>query len=300
MNWYMKYHGDSWEEICNVLLYLKYEHEYQPISDKGGDMGIDGVVLSAGTAFQAYGIEPENKNPAQTTKNKIHADLTKLKSNEKEISEILGKAKIKIWILLLNRQIPHSSIHSYVKKKEAEVKDWQLSIIDPEFRVVICDPTFLETEYMELKKRQDSRIEINIEKPNIPTLDVLKSNEKYKKVVEKFKDIVGLEEAEQLAYMEIKAYFENTSQLDQIRKREPNLYNEIIDIRSGVEEEAKKGSLTAGNYHSWSNTKTVLNTRLFQQVGDRLGGNTFDRVCNFIIADWFVRCPLKFKNDTKA
>lgn len=73
--WYTELYGDGWEDRCNALLALKHGADYQPIGDKGGDLGLDGLVLCQGIAYQAYGQEPENQDPAKGVKDKIHADL---------------------------------------------------------------------------------------------------------------------------------------------------------------------------------------------------------------------------------
>jgi hypothetical protein len=295
--WYTAYHGDSWEEMCNVLLSLKHGTKYQPISDKGGDMGLDGLVLSDGIAYQAYGQESENQNPTKGIKDKIRDDLNKLKKNEKDIFEVVGDAKISKWVLLLNLQIPSSSIHTYAKTKEDDVKSWNLPFISDDFRVFVQPPSYFETEYLEYKKKKDERIEINISTNYAPSLSGLRQHDQFLAVLEKFKKISPESEsvAEHLAYKQFKEYFENAEQLSQVRKKEPDFYSEIEDIRFDVEAEAEEGSLLSGSFDSMSQTKNVLETRLNNKIGSRLGSNTLSRVRKYIIADWFVRCPLDFK-----
>lgn len=115
--WYLDYNGDAWEGICNVLLGTKYGTDYQPIGDKGGDLGLDGLNLRAGTAYQAYGQEPENKDPVSGVRKKIGTDLKKLQLNESDIAAIVGGKKIRSWALLLNKEIPHNDLHRYAKQK---------------------------------------------------------------------------------------------------------------------------------------------------------------------------------------
>jgi hypothetical protein len=99
--WYLDYHGDAWQHICNILLGFRDGIDYQPIGDKGGDLGLDGLTLRHGTAYQAYGQEPDNKDPVAGVRKKIATDLKKLQLNEAGIAEIIGAKKIKNWILLL-------------------------------------------------------------------------------------------------------------------------------------------------------------------------------------------------------
>ena len=293
--WYADYHGDSWEEMCNVLLGLKHGPNYQPISDKGGDMGLDGLVISEGIAYQAYGQEPENQNPTKGVKDKITKDLKKLKENEKDIIQVIGDAKISRWVLLLNLQIPSNSIHAFAKTKQDEVKSWNLPFISDDLQVFIQPPSYFKTEYLEHKKKKDDRVEIDIAPNYAPSMDGLRQHNQFLAVLEKFKKIASEDVAERLAYNQFKEYFENAEQLSEVSKREPDFYNEIEDIRSDVEKDAEMGSLLSGSYESMSQTQNTLEARLNSKIGSRLGNYTLTRVRKYIIADWFVRCPLDFK-----
>lgn len=294
--WYLDYNGDAWEGICNVLLGTKYGTDYQPIGDKGGDLGLDGLNLRAGTAYQAYGQEPENKDPVSGVRKKIGTDLKKLQLNESEIAAIIGSKKIRNWALLLNKEIPHNGLHRYAKQKETEVKSWGLSIIDPDFQVSIQTPSFLETEWLEYQKRRDDRIEVTVEDQPVPALVVLRQNENFKLVYEKFRVITDNdEEAEQLAYFELKNFLENSIQLSEIQRREPDFFSQIEEIRSDIENDAEQGSIAVGSWDSFSHVKTTLESRLNAVVGNRLGAKTLSRIRKYTIADWLVRCPLRFK-----
>ena len=294
--WYRELYGDDWEDRCHALLSLKHGSNYQPIGDKGGDLGLDGLSLSEGIAYQAYGQEPENKDPAQGVKNKIHADLAKLKKNQNEILELVGKNKIKRWLLLINKGIPHNSIHQYAKNQENEVKSWQLEFIDSDFQVIIQTPSYFETESLEYHKKKDDRIEVEIANPQVSSMSNIRENEHFMRVFNKFRKITDNDlDAENLALDEIKNYFENAIWLDETQKQQPEFYSSIEEVRSDVEADAKQGSIMEGSFVSFSNTKNTLETRLINKIGARLGTKTLENVRKYIIADWFVRCPLNFK-----
>jgi hypothetical protein len=293
--WHLDLSGDAWEAMCNTLLSLKYGPEYQTISDNGGDYGLDGLNLTKATAYQAYGLEMDNKNPLKGCKDKIHTDLKKLQKNAQDIIEILGDVKLKHWGLILNRKIPHSDLHKYLKTKEIELKSWNLPFIDPSFQAVILEPTYLEGEYLEFIKKKDGRIELDIPIVAAPDLSEIKENQKFLDVYNKFTAFVDQSEAEQLAYYEIQNYIENTIVLDEMRKREPEFFTEIEEIRSDLERDAEHGSLMEGSFASYTSTKDALNHRIDHKIGNRLGTITLGRVKKYIIADWLVRGPLRFK-----
>ncbi len=294
--WYKELYGDDWEDRCHALLSLKHAANYQPIGDKGGDFGLDGLNSSEGIVYQAYGQEPENNDPAKGVKDKIRNDLGKLKKNQNDILNLLGDKKIRRWILLINKDIPHNSIHQYAKDKENDVKSWQLEFIDDDFQVIIQTPSYFETESLEYHKKKDDRIEVEVPDPKTPSMSNIRQNKHFTKVFNKFQKIVDDDaDAERLALDEIKKYFDNAIWLDETRKQQPEFYSSIVEVRSDVESEANQGSIMEGSFASFSNTKDILETRLINKIGKRLGAKTLNNVRKYIIADWLVRCPLDFK-----
>src|SRR3989339_2211734 len=223
--WYSDYYGDEWEEMCNKLLPYKHGPTYQPVTDKGGDWGLDGFVVGQGIAYQAYGQEPENTDPKKGFTNKVSGDLNKLKTYQADIQEFLGDEKINQWVLLFNKQqIPHSDLHKYQTKKKSDVIKFGLPFIADNFSVIFQTPAYLETEYIENKKRIDSSIDVPIPLGTFEVIDELKSNDKYKAIYDKFSVIIDDDEtAHKLAYDEAKCYFEYAIQLDEIHRKEPEL-----------------------------------------------------------------------------
>jgi hypothetical protein len=203
-------------------------------------------------------------------------------------------------LLLLNKEIPSNDLHRYAKQKETEAKSWGLSIIDPDFAVFLQTPSFLETEWFEYRKRRDDKIEIDIGDLSTPALVLLRQNPDFQKVYDKFRVITDDDyQAEQLAYSELKNFIENSIQLSEIQRREPDFFSKIEEIRSDIEADAEQGSIASGTWDSFSHIKTSLEYRLDTVVGNRLGHKTLSRVRKFTIADWLVRCPLRFKTNRR-
>ncbi|RWK73137.1 MAG: hypothetical protein EOR45_34095 [Mesorhizobium sp.] len=93
----------------------------------------------------------------------------------------------------------------------------------------------------------------------------------------------------------MKNFLENSIQLSEIQRREPDFFSQIEEIRSDIENDAEQGSIAVGSWNSFSHVKTTLEARLNAVVGSRLGTKTLSRIRKFTIADWLVRCPLRFK-----
>jgi len=88
---------------------------------------------------------------------------------------------------------------------------------------------------------------------------------------------------------------ERNTAYSEMQRRQPDFFSEIEEIRSEIESDAEQGSIVVGSWDSFSNIKTTLEYRLNAVVGGRLGTKTLSRVRKYTIADWLVRCPLRFK-----
>jgi hypothetical protein len=294
--WYSELFGGAWEDRCHVFLGLKFGDDYQPITDNDGDWGLDGLNRSRGSVYQCYGLEPETKNPTKGVTDKITSDLKKLTKYEADIQSLLGDVKIKRWVLLLNKDVPSSSIHLFAKKKEKELLDSGLSILADDFQVVLKTPTYFEKENLEYEKARSDKLEFDIPRLDAPSLDAVRENSKFQAVYKKFRKISDSDDvAERFAYDEIKNFIEQDIQLDEISKRAGDLYSEIESVRRDVESDAVKGSTFVGTFASWASTSSTLEDRLDRRIGQRVGGETLVRLRKYFLADWFVRCPLDFK-----
>ncbi len=130
----------EWEAFCEVMLRQHYgaKNFYSVPDEDRGDLGLEFYTIE-GTLFQCYypkhGVEMSVYK--SRIKNKINADLNKLKINEKEIGNLLDDIVINQWVLLVPEDKSKDLI-AYCNKKKKEAIKKNISYIDTdEFSVKI-------------------------------------------------------------------------------------------------------------------------------------------------------------------
>lgn len=135
--------GKEWQEFAIGLLALRHDHRLQPISDKGGDGGIE-AWSGNGIVYQCYAAEgqPATAELAEKQKNKISKDIKKFHTNDAVLKGIIGEKKINKWILLVPR-VASKSVIKFAQEKQVELRKEAtargLSYIDPNIEVYVHD-----------------------------------------------------------------------------------------------------------------------------------------------------------------
>lgn len=157
---YGTFDGDSWEYLCQLVFKLKYkDRQYQEMVASPGDFGIEGFTKLDGIAFQCYC--PDNHYTQQELyikqRDKITIDLGKLKKYESEIQRRLGGTTLKEWVFV-TPTITDNELLRHAQSKQEDVVSWGLSIIDPNFKVLLQDADFFAKEINELQSSQSKKI----------------------------------------------------------------------------------------------------------------------------------------------
>jgi hypothetical protein len=123
---------DDWERYCVTLLRQRHGDALVPVPDKsGGDGGLEAFVHS-GTAWQCYA--PENEPlPIRTRyalqRDKITADLGKLKQYQMRVKQILGEGTVLSQWILLTPVHESADLVIHCNRKAAEVVQWGLPFV---------------------------------------------------------------------------------------------------------------------------------------------------------------------------
>ena len=290
MAWYTDLHGDAWQDKCKVLLHVMFPHEVQPIFDKGGDKGLDFIVVNEGIIFQAYGQEPNCRDPLKSLKSKFE-DLKKLQTNKEYIKKLFGDKKVVKWILIINIVNFNNVIHEYAKGKENDVKSWNLDYIDnTNFQIFVYDPSYLEKAHSEFNEKYL----VVLPETEVPPLEQLYSSEKFVKIYEKFKLILDENTAKSFALEQIENFIKHEILLAKIKTEKPDYYEDIENTIAAAEAFAKKGSIGTGTYDSFQNAEIYLNNNLNNSIGSKIQGKSINNLQKFIMARWLIDCPLNF------
>lgn len=139
--------GGSWELLLQRILKERHGADgYFEMPASPGDFGIEGYVAS-GKAFQCY-CPDKHYNPDKLyikQRNKITEDIGKLKTNEAELASRLGDTLIKYWCFV-TPEISDNKLLKHAKRKEVEARNWNLSILSPDFRIDLHTADHYETE----------------------------------------------------------------------------------------------------------------------------------------------------------
>ena len=153
MTAYGSFDGNSWERLCQLVFKRKFTVDgYTHIPATPGDYGLEGFTKTTGCGFQCYCPDKaySAKDLYQKQRDKITADLNKLQTNEVELKKVLGTTKLRRWHLV-TPTIALNDLVKHAQAKEAEVRGWNLSILDADFQVLLHDADHYATEIQEMQ-----------------------------------------------------------------------------------------------------------------------------------------------------
>lgn len=304
---YGNFDGDKWEDVCQIVFKRRYEDDsYFEIPATPGDYGIEGFTRS-GKAFQCYCPDEHYSSSElyEKQRNKITKDLKKLKTFESQLSNKLGGALIKQWFFVTPMNSKNDLVDHCTKKRD-EVKSWRLSIIDNSiFEVIPADIGFLKPEIQQILKVGERKIDIV---PNEITTkeDKLKWKDKKISLVEnaqrkhkaRFESgMKGIEKnVDILTEKSISHFLEGNGILKKWQSDYPEDYEKFIKIISQVEEQVVEECMfpSKDNNTLYKQFSTMVETKI-KEAFVYLDQTMIQSLCNQVMADWILRCPIDFE-----
>lgn len=143
--------GDEWQRYCRELLAARHGAHYQPVPDTvAGDWGIEGYT-SSGTVYQCYAPEEPLTTGQlyEKHRDKMTADLRKLRKNLAEIAVLVAPAEIECWVLLVPR-VEDKRILEHAAGKAAEIRALAIQGISSAFVVRVHTSDDFPTECRQL------------------------------------------------------------------------------------------------------------------------------------------------------
>jgi len=302
---YGKFDGDKWEKICQICFKRKYEEEcYIEVIASPGDFGIEGFTRT-GKVFQCYcpDYNYTRNELYDNHRDKITEDLKKLKTFEKDLKRRLGDTKIKRWYFV-TPEFSKNEIVAHCTKKTAEVKSWNLKIIDNnDFEVLPYDIDFLHPQLTLALDATGQKLSISpsakINQSNISkyrdSQSYLVDNalEKHQKRLEQRKSDIS--KVDNLTDKTIKHFLRGQVIIERWKNVLPEQYEKFKEIIEREEEEVEENCFMPssdfqGDYQNIkSSTKNILS-----QSFNSLDALLITDLTNYVIADWVLRCPLNF------
>ena len=298
---YGTFDGDSWEDLCQLVFKSKYkDKQYQEMVASPGDFGIEGFTKLDGVAFQCYCPDTHytQKELYEKQRDKITKDLEKLRTYENEISRRLGGTKIKEWVFV-TPQITDNKLLSHAQTKQEEIVRLGLSIIHPNFKVILQDADFFATEINAIQTAKGKKITL------FSALDLANSAEnqdgsiyeenisRKNKVRCTFNGVLNEEKHLKLNRLTSNKWLNSDPFLKEIEKKASEIYFHVMRVISQYESEVEELCIT------WRGDAEELISKVRDELAQRLGEATPAlgeaeryRIADQMTSTWIALCPL--------
>lgn len=298
--------GDDWQQYCRELLAVRHGSDYQAVPDTvRGDWGIEGFT-SSGLAYQCYAPEEPltTKGLYEKHRNKITADIAKLRENAAEVSQLMAPSLIACWSLLVPR-VEDKEILRHAASKAQEVVSWGLPEIATNFSIRVNTADDFPTERRQLGDQaravlpvlhvgSDSEIAQFAEDQSLP---VAVLDQKLAKIARRVTpDAVAVLRREFLRH-----YVVGRNLDDWVRRHYPPLWERWQHGR-----ERLKGTLKTSELTSLSPSQVRM-AGVIDQLSDAaadgipvIGSADASALALGTVADWLIECPLDFAEDEHA
>lgn len=297
--------GRSWENLCQLVFKRKYGAEgYQQIPATPGDYGLEGFTSISGLGFQCYCPERQysRREMYEKQRNKISMDLTKLKTNSKDLQAILGQTKIKQWIFVTPELARHALLR-HVRTKEREVEGWALQFIDDDFRILLHDAEHYLVEINQIQSAKGQALDFNLTPPVLEELTA--PQETYEQNIGR-KCQARLEPTAEKPRYDVRfailyesvlqSFVEADPFLRRIEESEPSLHYKLIRLINEYAISVKEKSATwMGSAEELTQHVTEsLTTRIVKDLHPEMNETTASQVARHVVSRWLAICQLDY------
>ncbi|EIP98813.1 hypothetical protein OpiT1DRAFT_03282 [Opitutaceae bacterium TAV1] len=298
-NCFTNWDGDDWQKHITTLLNLRYGARYTAIPDKDqGDWGLEGFSHD-GVAYQCYAAQEPLSTADLTEKqrDKITRDIKKFCDNSQDLARILGQLRIEVWGLVVPRcNSKHLLVHA--ETKAAEVRNRNLGIVAPAFRISVMTDEAFQAERAKLACDVAQKLPVNVR--DIPDLEVdnwsTQNTSLNSVLTSKLRKLnCSTEVQNSLKTQLIRHFLEGQNLLQFFHDNYPEVYEQLQSCKSNRERIVKTNSLL-------NNSSAPIQVKgLFEEYQCRIledvkavNASNADILAYEAIADWLIRCPLDF------
>lgn len=301
---YGAFDGNSWERLCQLVFKRKFTDDgYTHIPATPGDYGLEGFTKTTGCGYQCYC--PDKVYPPKELyvkqRDKITTDLKKLLTNEADLTKILGVTKLRRWHLV-TPTIAHNDLIKHAQAKEAEVRGWNLSILAPDFQVLVHDADHYATEIQEMKLAVGQALDFG----GLPTVlpELTDSSETYEKnVMRKTRTRLANSPANKLEdkvarlYSKtLREFLDHGSHLKRINDTAPTVHSRLARLINGYEADIGETCDT------WEGTpqeltekiRSGLTERIVKELAPAIDQTGAAQIARLIVARWIAVCEVDY------
>lgn len=302
---YGVFNGKSWEGLCQQIFKTKYAQDgYQSIPASPGDFGLEGFCTKTAQGFQCYCPEKlyTQKELYEFQRDKITADLKKLKAYEKDLQEILGDTQIEVW-RFVTPHIAHNALLRHARKKEKEVRSWGLPFISPNFRIELQDADFYSLEITAIRSAAGESLYFDTTPAILTKLSETKEvyeENVLKKCNARLQAKAGLPNhaklLRRLHEVTLESFLEADGFFRTIEKTAPTLYFRLVRLINEFEiHVVTTGATWAGTPEDLtSSVRQQLEGRLARQLAPEVDETTASKIARLMVARWLAVCSLDY------
>lgn len=289
--------GDDWERFCLLLIRQRYGADQVQVvpARHRGDLGIEAFTFS-GCAFQCYAVqEPVPvKERYEKQRDKLTRDLAKLEANKDDFLRLLGDVKINKYIFLVPSFDSYELIQ-HASDKAIEYRAKNLPQLDTSFRIVVLDEEAYADVREQVLERPKRLIDIEVSTESEVRVWIEANEHLVGTVDSKLRGLV-LDNPHRERVLEglITQYISGENALDIMRRKYPDNWELTSRYRSHKEQllvlEYPMDALEFGNLAQMAKE---IDAELGRDV-PALDGVLRSVIAWASIADWIIRCPLRF------
>ena len=303
---YGPFDGNSWERLCQQVFKKKFAADgYQHIPATPGDFGLEGFTTTTGCGFQCYCPNElyGDKELHEKQRNKITTDLKKLQANESDLKKLLGATKLRRWYLV-TPTIARNELVKHARTKEVEVREWNLSILAPDFEVLVHDGENYATEIQELQLALGTALDFGGLPTVLPPLgdapEVYENN-----IVRKTKArLNGRFAADKLAAKEAelnqrtrREFLDHDSHFRRINDQAPTIHSRLMRLINGYEAHVLETRATweGSPQQLTDKVREGLAERISKELGPYIDETEAALIARLMVARWIAVCELDYE-----
>lgn len=298
--------GDSWERLCQQVFKKKFAADgYQYIPATPGDFGLEGFTTGTGCGFQCYCPDTlyPSKELHEKQRNKITTDLKKLQIYEEDLKKLFGSTRLRRWVFV-TPAIARNELIKHARTKEAEVRALNLSILTPDFEVLVQDGDHYAAEIQELQLAFGQALDFGGLSTDLPLLgsapEVYESN-----ILRKTKArLRGRFAVEKIAPKEAalsqstrREFLEHGSHFRRINDQAPTIHSRLVRLINGYEAYVLEARAT------WEGTPQQLTEQVRDGLAERISKELAPHIdetgaaliARLMIARWIAVCELDYE-----
>ncbi len=283
-----------------LLLQKRYAaanpHALQLVPDRhSGDLGLE-AFSHDGSVYQCYAAQEPISIPECYAKqrDKLTADLAKLRAKSTDLAGLLGAVVIKRYVFMVHRHDARQLI-THANVKAAEVVGWGLPFIAADFYIVIETLDNYAVEQKELHAVPAPIVEATPVDDEFASIWAESNMSLMDTAAAKLEKIIPSDNTRAAVLSSLlNQYLEGDNALEKLKATSPDSYQAVLRSRS-----SKEGMLVLEHppteQDSHANLKIIADELSVELRGTaNLDKATADKFAWAAVTDWLMRCPLDF------